>query len=126
MKNAMMKAVTVLVLIANIPLGHTDDSTIFLKKGDPAKFDGYEITPQKTIDIRNLGIDMDTTKKINANLAEENNLLTQRLQNAQQQDNFLADQLNKERDTSFLSKAAFFVFGALTVGLVSYGVYRTR
>lgn len=123
----MTKAVTVLTLIVSIPLGHTDTtSAVHLNKGDPAPMEGYEITPQKTIDIRNLSIDMDTSKKVNANLTQENTLLGQRLQNAQQQDNFLADQLNKEKDTSFLSKAAFFVFGALTVGLVSYGVYRSR
>lgn len=102
------------------------DDAVHLNKGEAAPMDGYEISPDKAVKIRNLAIDLDTQKEINTNLTQENSLMNQRLVNAQQQDDRLSKELVETKDSSFLGKAAFFIFGAAVTGLVSYGVYKSR
>jgi hypothetical protein len=125
----MKKLITITLIVLNtIPLGITDSSpqAVQVNKGQAAPFNGYLITPEKAVDLRNMSIDNDTNKKVNANLTEENGLLSERLKNSQDQDAYLSKQLVENRDASFLSKAAFFVFGAAVTGLISYGIYKSK
>lgn len=100
------------------------DSAVFLPKGGIAPFTGYEISPQKAESIRDDSIDLDTAKKVNSNLTEENALLSQRLANSQSQDDYLSKQLVSERDNSFLGKLGMFALGAAAASLVAFGAAR--
>lgn len=117
-----LKLIAIILIASNVM---AEDSAVFLKKGTPAGYDGYEITPAQAEKARENSIDLGSQLKINAALVDENNVITQRLTNAQQQDTFLSKQLEAEKDNGLLSKVGFFVLGAAVTGLISYGVYRT-
>jgi hypothetical protein len=119
------KSIVALMLILSIQSAKCDDA-VFLPINKPAPFTGYLITPDKANSIRNDSIDLSTQVHVNSNLTQENALLNQRLTNSQQQGDYLSKQLVSERDSSFLSKAAFFVFGAAVTGLISYGIYKSK
>jgi hypothetical protein len=120
-----MKKIIALLLILSIQSAISEEA-VPLQKGQPAPYTGYEIDQAKVISIRNLGIDNDSKTRINSNLTQENALLQQRVTNAQQESAALSKQLAEQRDTSFFSKAGYFIAGALVTGLIGYGVYKTR
>lgn len=124
-----MRRILILVVILMNTLGtlsaRSEDSAIPLTKGQAAPYTGYEITPDQAVKVRNLSIDNDTASHINSNLTQENALLNTRLTNAQTQNESLSKQLVETRDSSFLSKAGFFILGAVITGAISVGVYRT-
>lgn len=113
-----LKLIAVLLIASNVM---ADDEAVFLKKGTPAGYDGYEITPAQAEKARKNSIDLGSQLKINSALVDENNVITQRLTNAQQQDTFLSKQLEAEKDNGIFSKVGFFVLGSLVTGLVAYG-----
>lgn len=125
-----MKRVIATILLLNLSLpilsGKCDDSAIHLDKAQLAPYDGYEITPQQAIKVRNLSIDNDMEHHVNADLTQENSLMNQRLTNAQTQEASLSKQLVEQKDSGALSKIGMFVLGAVTTGLISYGIYRSK
>lgn len=124
-----MKRIIAISVLLNLSLpilsGKCDDSAVHLNKNEVAPYDGYEITPQQAIKVRNLSIDNDMEHHVNADLAQENSLMNQRLTNAQQQNESLSKQLVETKESGFFSKVGFFVLGAVITGGLAYGMYRT-
>lgn len=117
--------IVIMISLLSIQSAISEDS-VHLNKNEPAPYDGYEIDYKHVVDIRNLSIDLTTQKELNNNLTQENTLMGERLKNAQDQNDRLSKEIVETKDSSFLGKAAFFIFGAVITGAVSYGVYKTR
>lgn len=113
-----LKLISVLLIATSVM---ADDGAVYLKKGDIAKYDGFEITPAMAEKARVDSIDLGSQLKINAALVDETTVITQRLTNAQQQDIFLSKQLVDEQDHSFLNKAGYFLAGCLITTALAYG-----
>ena len=111
-----------MLLIASSAMA--DDGAVLLNKGDLAPYPGYLITTSMATKARDNSVDLTATKKINLNLTDENSLLNERLANAQKQDEFLSNQLIKEKDNGMFSKVGFFILGSLVTGAIAYGTTR--
>lgn len=111
-----------LVFLLLIGQVHAEESVVYLEKGKPSPIDGFGITVEKAKSIRILDLNYQFEQKKTAALTEENGLVMQRLANAQEQNQSLARQLVEQRDSSFFSKAGFFILGAATTTLIAYGV----
>lgn len=119
----------ILLLIPNLIFAN---EVKYLKVGDPAPYEGYLFTSDHEKRYRLLDQEQDYQKQINISLTNINKsyqsnetVMQQRIENQQQQISHLNDRLSDSKD-GFLSKAAYFVFGAILTGFIAYGVYRTK
>lgn len=119
----MKKLIATLLIIATFPAYGADDVS-YLKKGDPAPFTGYLISPEKADSIREMKIDLDTQKQINGLLLDNQKIYEQRVDNLRKQSEDLAKQVETMKDSSMFTKVGFFVLGSVLTGLVAYGTTR--
>jgi hypothetical protein len=97
------------------------DDAKYLDKGAVAPFSGYLIDQSKADKIRNMTIDLDSSKRVNILLNEENDVLKQRITNSRDENTDLAKRITDMKDSTFLGKVGFFVLGAAITGAIAYG-----
>lgn len=112
------------ILLVSIPV-LAEDKVKYLGQNDPAPYAGYLFTPEATKQLRVDAIELDGSKRLNQYYSEQINTYETRLKDYQQQNNELSSRLASS-DTSFFSKAGYFIFGAVLTGMIAYGVYKTK
>lgn len=120
-----MKNWVALVLLFVSGTSVADDSAVYLPKDKPAPFTGYLLTEEKAKKVVDLSIDLDSQKRVNALLMEENKVLEERVSNARKHVDHLSKALTESQDTGFFTKAGYFVLGAIVTGAIAYGTVQT-
>lgn len=97
----------------------------YLKQNEPAPFTGYLITPDKAESVRVMKIELDSEKKINSLLLDEQKIYEQRLNLSKDHVESLSKQLADRGNNPTLLVIGGFTVGAVITGLVAYGVARS-
>jgi len=120
----MKKTLLALMIISLLLSYARADEFEFLKKGTPAPFDGYIVTPEKERNLRltneQLKISEDTLKLQN----EKISIYEKRLQIRDTQIDALSNRVVEQKDESFFTKAGMFILGAVVTTGIVYGVSR--
>lgn len=119
----MKKLLATLLIIATFPAYGADD-VVYLNKGASAPFTGYLITQEKADSIREMKIDLDTQKQVNALLLDNQKIYELRVDNFKKQSDDLSKQVETMKDNTMFTKIGFFVLGSVLTGLVAYGTTR--
>lgn len=104
----------------------------YLEKGSPAPYTGYLFSPQKEREIRLTTETLkycDKSKEMALSILQDyetkDKITADRMNLRDQQIDSLSKRLVDAKDDSFLSKAGFFILGALVTGGIAYGLTRT-
>lgn len=116
-----MKTLIAIIILSLNATSFAEETVKYIDQGTPAPFSGYLMNDERAKRVRDISIDLESTKKINALLTEEKGILTQRLTESKEHIDYLSKELISTRDMSFLPKAGYFLLGAVLTGLVSYG-----
>lgn len=118
----MNKSIAILLILFQFPV-YADDAK-YLGKGQPAPFDGFLLDREKASKVRLLDIDLKESLKTNEYLKKDNELYVQRLDNMKEYNDNLAKEVVTLRENSIWSKLGFFLLGAATTTLITFGISR--
>jgi len=119
-----MKYLLLLMLIIQPAFGY---EVKYLPKGSVTTFEGYLIEPTLEKDMRYNLIELDYQKKLNTSLVEINNSYVENTKIMQTRLDLQRVQLEKsyENKEGFLGKFGYFLLGAATATLITFGVARS-
>lgn len=116
----IFKYLILLALIPTIGLGQVK----YIKKGDPAPYEGYIFTIEAELDNRKTLIEHDfTLKQVDLYKANQD-VLNKQVELWKSQSKTLSDQLVKKEQNTFWQNTLYFALGALVTTGLAFGVSR--
>lgn len=123
-KNIMNKIFTIFMLICLLLTYVRADEVKFIKKDEPAPYEGYLFSPEKEKEVRYTTKRLETVENLNQLQEEKVFLYEKRLEIRDKQLDALSNRVVDEKNDSFLSKAGMFILGALVTTGIVFGVQK--
>lgn len=127
-----MKTMLKIFLISSISLNSFAQVT-YLEKNKPAPYTGYLFTPEKTIEVKNDLIDLETQKKLNKNYRKKIDLQIKKIKLREEQIDYYKarnHQLHTDIDSikrvNNYERAGWFVLGILATSLAIKGAQELK
>lgn len=121
-----LKILSILLIISSLSNIALADDAVLLSKGEISPYAGALLPLDKLQELRKAYIENTSLNKSIELYKANEELYTKKVDTLNDQNDKLAKALYNERSLSTWEKIALFGLGALTTGLVAYGVYRTK